>query len=230
MRRFKSLQDFYNSDEWKRFREIVIAERLNEYGETIDEITGKVIVNKYDIILHHVIELTMLNVNDVSISLNPSNIKIVSFKTHNEIHKRFGYDKQNVYVVHGSPLSGKTTWVEENAGIDDLIIDIDKIWQMLSINQRYIKSKRIAPIVFNVRDFLIDQVKIRASKFCNCYVIGSYPLQTERQRLCDILGARAIHINTSKEECINRLMEDTSGRDKEEWLKYINKYWDTYTE
>ena len=82
------LFDFYRSKEWQRFRDIVISERMHDDGFVYDEITGKPIVKKHDIILHHKIELTEDNVNDYSVSLNPDNIMIVSHKTHNAIHNK----------------------------------------------------------------------------------------------------------------------------------------------
>ena len=86
---YYSLSEFYRSKEWADFRAFLIAERMAADGFVYDEITGKPIVKAYDIILHHKIELTLENVNDVNITLNPDNIQIVSFKTHNEIHNRY---------------------------------------------------------------------------------------------------------------------------------------------
>ena len=77
---YKGLTDFYQSDEWRKFREVVIMERLDKDGNTIDERTGKPITRAYDIILHHKIELTEENVHDAIIALNPDNIMIVSHK------------------------------------------------------------------------------------------------------------------------------------------------------
>ena len=34
---------------------------------------------------------------------------------------------KQVYIIYGSPLSGKTTYVKEHAQKGDLIIDIDNI-------------------------------------------------------------------------------------------------------
>ena len=82
MRNFKSLEDFYTSREWEKFRQQIILERLNDKGETIDEHTGKVIVNRNDIILHHIKPLTLGNVNDYTISFNPENIMIKIGRAH----------------------------------------------------------------------------------------------------------------------------------------------------
>lgn len=222
MRRFKSLTDFYNSDEWRNFRAVVIAERLTTEGLTIDEVTGKPIVKAYDIILHHLTELTEENVNDVNISLNPKNIQIVSHKTHNIIHNKLGYGCRQVYIVYGAPLSGKTSYVKDSANEGDLIIDIDNIWQCVSGCDRYIKPNRLKSTVFKVRDTLLDVVKYRAGKWNNAYIIGGYPLQSERERLVKDLGARLIYIECPKEICLQRLEQDTERG--EEWRGYIEDW------
>lgn len=72
---------------------------------------------------------------------------------------------------------------------------------------------------------LIEQVKHRTGKWSNAYIIGGYPFEAERNRLADMLGARLIHIDTSKEECLERLEYSEDGRDKKEWSKYIEDWW-----
>lgn len=223
MRRFNSLTDFYNSDEWRAFRDVVIAERLTADGLTIDEVTGKPIVNPYDIILHHYkTELTEENVNDVTISLNPDNIQIVSHKTHNIIHDRLGNSCRQVYIVYGAPLSGKTKFVKDNALEGDLIVDIDNIWECVSGCGRYRKPAKLNAVVFKIRDTLLDSVKYRVGRWHNAYVIGGYPLSSERQRLANELGAREIYIECDKQTCYDRLALDTERGS--EWKKFIDDW------
>lgn len=218
-----SLYNFYRSKEWTDFRQIVILDRLDEYGQTIDEVTGKPITKAYDIILHHKIPLTESNYMDASISLNPDNIMIVSHKTHNLIHQKLQYNKREVYIIHGSPLSGKTSYVESVLQQGDLVVDIDNIWECVSGQDRYIKPNRLKSVVFSVRDNLLECVQYRKGKWNNAYIIGAYPFEAERERLCNTLGAKLIHIDTSKEECKLRL--EGSDRDVREWNKYIDDYW-----
>ena len=126
--------------------------------------------------------------------------------------------------MYGSPLSGKSTWVKDNMVEGDLIIDVDSIWQCVSGLNRYQKPARLKGIVFKLRDELLNAVKYRLGKWNNAYVIGGYPLQSERERLSKELGAREIFIDTSKEECLKRLEALDDGRDKEEWTKYIEEW------
>ena len=228
MQMFNGLSDFYRSHEWEKFRQVVIAERMHDDGFVYDEVTGKPIVKKYDIILHHKIFLTEDNVKDRTISLNPDNIMIVSHKTHNMIHEKLGYAKREVFLVYGSPLAGKTTWVQNNMVEGDLIVDIDNIWQCVSGCPRYVKPNRVKSVVFHIRDELIDTVKCRYGRWNNVYIVGGYPLIGERERLCKELGAREIFIDTPKEECLMRLQACQDARDKMEWTKYIEDWWRKY--
>ena len=141
MRTFTSLSQFYTSDDWRGFRAALIAERTNpKDGILYCEECGEPIVKLYECIGHHKQELTMQNVNDYSISLNPDNVMLIHLKCHNAIHARFGFMAQKkVYYVYGAPCSGKSTFVRENKGNSDLLVDIDLIWQAVTGGALYEK-------------------------------------------------------------------------------------------
>ena len=225
---FNTLGDFYRSKEWADFRQVIIAERTATDGFVYDEITGKPIVKAYDIILHHKIELTLENVNDASITLNPDNIQVVSFRTHNEIHNRFGRWTRHIYLVYGSPLAGKSTYVQERAGIHDLVVDVDKIHACISNNPLYIKSNRLYDNMKAVQDALLDSIKYKRGKWVNAWIIGGYAFKGERERICAELGAEPILIDCTQEEALSRLASVQDGRDKKEWEKYILTWFNRY--
>ena len=222
-----SLYNFYRSKEWINLLKLLRNERINSEGYIICEHCGKPIVKAYDCIGHHKIELTEENYTDYSISLNPDNIALVHHRCHNLIHNKLSYSQRQVYVVYGSPLSGKSTYVAEAMSEGDLIIDIDNIWQCVSGCDRYVKPPRLNSIVFSVRDKLLESVKFRQGKWLNAYVIGGYPFKAERDRLVDNLGAREIYIDTSKDECFKRLYA-SEDRDVKSWERYIEDWWLQY--
>lgn len=222
-----SLYQFYRSDQWQKFREVVINERTQSDGFIYDEVTNKPILKKYDIILHHKIHLTEENYTDANISLNPDNIMVVAHKTHNKIHNKLGYAHREVYLVYGSPLSGKSSYVNSVLSEGDLVIDMDNIWECVSGQSRYVKPNRLKSVVFSVRDNLLESVQYRRGKWSNCYIIGGYPYEAERNRLLDKLGAKPIHIDTPKSVCLDRLTK-CEDRDIDEWTEYINNWWLQY--
>lgn len=228
-----TLKTFYRSREWEKLLAILKLERINKADSILYcEHCGKPLVHKYDIIGHHKTELTEANVNDVNISLNPDNIALIHFRCHNEIHQRYGYEQQKVYIVYGSPLAGKTSFVRENSNKDDIILDIDNIYNMININNdKYYKSNRLKSNVFIIRDCILDMIKCRTGKWRNAWIIGTYPLPMDRKRLMDATGAELIHIDTDKEECLRRLYNDPERHQViTQWEQYINDYFNKYKE
>lgn len=215
-----TLDAFYKSKEWQKLLSVIKLERVNEDGQLICWHCGKPITDKYDCIGHHTIFLTEENVNNTEISLNPELIQLVHHKCHNMIHNKLGYTKREIYLVYGCPLSGKSTYVNTVAEPGDLIVDINSIWSCVSINS--IHSGKLNAVVFKLRDELLDAVKYRIGRWDNCYIIGGYPLISERERLCKELGAREIFIDTSKEVCLERASKSDYPED---YKKYIEDWW-----
>lgn len=223
-----TLENFYRSNEWQNLIKVLKLERLNDKGELICWHCGKPITRQYDAIAHHTIFLTNDNVNNYEVSLNPDLIRFVHHRCHNKIHNKLGFVKREIFLVYGSPLSGKTTWAKDNMDEGDLLIDIDNIWECVSGCERYVKPKRLNAVVFGVRDELMRMVKYKVGKWNNAYIVGGFPLISERERLCKTLGAREIYIECTKDECLSRL-ELSDNIDKSEWKKYIDDWWKKYT-
>ena len=231
MRTFTSLSQFYTSDEWRGFRASLLSERVNPNdGILYDEHNGKPLLNSYDIVAHHKIPLTMQNVNDYSISLNPKNIMLVSHRSHNEIHARYGFAMlKKVYYVYGAPCSGKTTFVRESKGNSDLVLDIDLIWQAVTGGALYEKPDALKAAVFALRDTLLDIVKTRSGKWERAYVIEGGALKADRERRINALGAEGIFIECDKETCLQRLASDnTRELVREQWRGYIDDWFNRY--
>ena len=158
---WESLSAFYNSQIWRATRARLIEERRNkDDGVLYCEYSGAPLINSFDIVIHHKIPLTMQNVNDYAISLNPENLQIVSQRAHNEIHSRFGYgNDRKVYYVYGAPCSGKTTFVNSIKGNSDIVCDIDNIWQCITGGARYEKPNALKYNMFEIRKCIFEMIK-----------------------------------------------------------------------
>lgn len=195
-----------------------------------DEYSGQPLINAYDIVAHHKIPLTMQNVNDASISLNPDNIMLVSHRSHNEIHARYGFTTQKkVYYVYGAPCSGKSSFVANSKGNSDLIVDIDLIWQAVTGGELYFKPDALKTIVFQLRDSLLEMVKTRTGKWERAWIIEGGAVKSNRMRRIEALGAEAIFIPTDKETCLQRLAsDDKRALVRDEWTSYIDQWFEQY--
>lgn len=226
-------ETFYKSKEWERFRQIIIADSTADDGYVYCSLCGKPIVKKYDLIIDHIDPITEANVNDVTVTLNPDNVRCMHFKCHNRRHERFGKNNymnkvKHVYIVYGAPLSGKSSWVNEVATPNDIVVDMDNIYQMISTNSRYIKPNRLNGVAFSVRDHLYDMIRYRSGKWNDAYIITGGARSGDRQRLKDRVNAdELIYIECDKQTCIDRLSSSLDKRG-DEWLTYINEWYDAY--
>lgn len=236
-----SRHSFYTSDIWAICKQKVYENKKDENGIVYCEMCGKPLIKSFDpkkndnrnaIIYHHTIELTDENFRDYNISANPNLIKTLCFKCHNIAHNRFsgGTPRKKVYIVHGSPCSGKTTWAREQMGEQDIILDIDDLWEFVSKKPRYIKPNAYKDLVFALWNEYLDQIKMRTGFWNNAYIISGEALSTTRQVMADRFNAELIHIDTSKQKCLERLYDNPKGRSIPEYEKYINSYFDKFTE
>lgn len=224
---YNTASDFYRSREWIDLRQTLMLERVNESGLIICGECGLPIIKPYDCIAHHKTAITLDNLNDCNITLNPENIELLHARCHNIRHSRFGFcNIRRVFLVSGCPLAGKKTYVAERATSADLIVDLDRIYACISNNPMYIKSNRLTDNAFAVRQTLLDNIKYKRGKWQNAYIIGGFPYRGERERFCNEYGAELIHIDTDKETALARLASMQDGRDIAEYTKYINTYFD----
>ncbi|MBQ6447136.1 MAG: HNH endonuclease [Bacillus sp. (in: Bacteria)] len=245
MKFYKNTYDFYRSDDWNNCKMQVLHERVKPDGSVICEHCGKPITKGFNpsannnaeaIVFHHKIYLNNTNVNDASISINPDNIQIVHWRCHNEIHERFGYGgntvpEKKVYLITGAACSGKTSWVKERIQANDVVIDIDDIWQTISGQPRYTKPNSLKPIVFKLREELKGLIQRGTGTWRNAYIIESLPGKIDREREADrykAFNVEVITMNTTQEECLNRLHTNPDGRSIKDYEQYIKEYYERY--
>lgn len=230
---WNTLDSFYHSKEWILFRETILSER-----KPICFYCGEAFRRDETIVVHHKEELTLNNVNDYMVSLNPDNVELVHTRCHNAIHKRASYGRykkkltRGIYIVCGPPLAGKTTYVLENKKDDDIVVDMDRLYEAITLLPRYKKPNNLKYNVLAVRNLLIDNIKTRYGKFYSAWIIGGYADRYQRELLQRELGAEIILIKPDKEELYKRLEEiqDERANNKEEWKSYIDNWFDNYSE
>ena len=170
-----TLETFYTSNEWRKFRETFIAERLARDGELIDEETSEIIIDPSKVVLHHKIHLTEENVNNREISLNPKNIELVSEQTHIKIHDRFNCNGRKIYIAKK---------IEDVKIRYDLIDDFDLLKKAVGNADNSLINDNIW-VLYNS---IIDQIRTRRGKWTTAVVISN-TTQIEYNRLKKLLGA-----------------------------------------
>lgn len=243
MKHYKNTEQFYNGEDWANCKAQVLQERLKDGALYCEECGGLIVKdfnpnannNKGALVFHHKRYLTNENVNDASISINPENIACLHWSCHNKVHERFigGKREKKVYIVTGAPCSGKSSWVKERAEKGDIVFDIDTLWQCISGQPRYTKPKALNNLIFLLRRDIKDYItRSSFDNWRNAYIIESLPLAKDRRDEAERYknyNVEVITMNASKEECLQRLLDDPNGRDVKEYTAFIENYFKRYT-
>ena len=226
MARTPELQRFYGSKRWRDLREWLIIDRqahCDRCGKDFSDDTSQLIA-------HHKEHLTNEALADPEIAVNPDNIEILCYNCHSHEHPKGIIVKQRkqVFIVYGAPFSGKTSYVRDNLMPGDLIVDLDALYSAISGQPLYTRPPEVKRNVFALRDALYDQIRTRNGDWQTAWVISGLPRKDERERLAARLGASLILIESTKEECVRRLMESSDGRDAIEWQRFIDQWFRDY--
>jgi len=127
-----------------------------------------------------------------------------------------------VYVVHGSPLSGKSTYVQQHKGPNDLIYDFDLIMQAISGLPLHNQNNNLIPYVLDVRDLLISRLK-GETNIDNAWIIVTRVTEQLKQSLIG-LNAEYIEMKIDIHTAKRRLHDDPDGRDIQEWEQAIDRH------
>jgi hypothetical protein len=184
--------------------------------------------------VHHKKYLKNDDYNKPELAYNIDNVEVICHECHNKEHSRFGYDSpKEVILVYGPPLSGKTTFVKENKYFTDIVLDLDKLQEALTLEPVYSRNtKATTSVLFRLRDTVLDLVKVRYGSWRRAWIIGGYPNSFDRDRLIEQLRVTEIFfMDVTKEECLSRLerVSDERFTYKTDWTKYIDDWFKQYT-
>ncbi|MCM1440570.1 MAG: HNH endonuclease [Roseburia sp.] len=186
---------------------------------------------------HHKIELTLDNIDDVNITLNPANIEVLCHACHNAAHARFGnaVGAKRVYLVYGAPQAGKLTYVQSVATRNDIVVDLDSIHGAICVCGQYDKPDATKRVAFNIRDYLLDEIRTATPRrrWQDAYIIGTYPDRIDRDRIVREYPDGVItlvHIDTSKAECIKRAYQNIKhAATRDAVIGWIENYFARFT-
>lgn len=228
---------FYDSMAWRKTREAYLSSQ-----NYICERCGGAAC-----LVHHIEHITPRNVSNADITLHWDNLKAVCDDCHALEHaadyKRRGrparlngiaFDEDgnaikqpNVFLVCGSPGSGKSTYVAENKGADDLVVDLDYICAALmgEVGGVHLEHDAILSVALEVRDLLYSAIRERRGKWERAFVVTSIAEAQETKAIADDLRAEVVLIDTPLPECLRRIRSDPSRRAKRRLFERLATEW-----
>ena len=110
-----------------------------------------------------------------------------------------------VYLIYGSPCSGKSTYIKEHMKRGDLICDVDMLYGAISGQNPHDAELYTHEVARKLDSELKEIIRNRAGSWGNAYVVSlantQEKLQTEKER---IKADECIFIDTPYEVCMER--------------------------
>ena len=136
-------------------------------------------------------------------------------------------DTKRVFVVSGSPGSGKTTFVKSKIKKSDIAVDSDKLTAALALDDAlYGDRKSQIDVALAARETIFHEIQYRRGNWENAYVITASRDPEKVRRLCKRLDAELITMNATAEQCKERIRNDTR-RDgyTEKYLALVDEWY-----
>lgn len=128
-----------------------------------------------------------------------------------------------VNVVHGAPLSGKSTYVKEHIGENDIVFDFDYLMSSLSGKRVHNHNESIVPYILDIRDLIINKLK-GEENIDNAWIIVTKPTEALKKSLIG-LNAEYIEMKIDINQARKRLIDNPDGRDIDKWNSLIDRYY-----
>ena len=113
-----------------------------------------------------------------------------------------------IYLVYGSPCSGKTTYIKEHIKSGDIVCDVDRLYSAISFNEEHQTELYAQEVASMLYSDLLGIIRDRKGNWKNAYVVSlantDERLKTEMER---INADEAIFIDTPYEVCMERAKE-----------------------
>lgn len=127
----------------------------------------------------------------------------------------------NVKVIYGAPLSGKTTYVKDHVGSNDIIYDFDDLMRSLSGLPYQTANQYLVDYIMDIRKVIIKRLH-KEENINNAFIITSF-IGSDLKQLFKGLEVEYIKMDTSIKECLERL--NRSERADKDSVKKVIKEW-----
>lgn len=132
------------------------------------------------------------------------------------------------HIIWGPPASGKTTYVSDNKGENDVIFDFDNIMRVISGLKPHEKNDDLIEYVLDIRELMINRLK-NETRFDNVWIIVTWLDDDFKSKFEDFESVDYILMETSKEECKKRVKENEDRQaTKDEQIQVIEEWFEKY--
>ena len=113
-----------------------------------------------------------------------------------------------VYLVYGSPCSGKSTYIKEHKKDGDIVCDVDRLYSAISLNKEHDTELYAQEVASRLEEYLCGIIRNREGNWKDAYVVSLANTKEKVEKAKERINAdEAIFIDTPYEVCMKRAEE-----------------------
>lgn len=113
-----------------------------------------------------------------------------------------------VYLVYGSPCSGKSTYIKEHLRRGDLVCDVDYIYSAITMQKPHDAELYTHEMACELQAHLLDIIRERKGNWNNAYVVSLANTKEKLKEAKERINAdECVFIDTPYETCMERAKE-----------------------
>ena len=125
-----------------------------------------------------------------------------------------------VYLIVGSPCSGKSTYIKEHMGDGDIVCDVDLIYEAIGTRKAHDADLYVHEVALQLKEKLLDIIRDRDGGWKDAYVVSIANTDEKVQKAKERINAdEVIFIDTPYEVCIER------AKDRPPYFVFLIQEW-----
>ena len=113
-----------------------------------------------------------------------------------------------VYLIYGSPCSGKSTYINSHMSDNDIVCDVDLLYQAIGNHDAHDADLYVHETALQLKQKLMDIIRDRQGGWKDAYVVSIANTDEKLKKDIKRVNAdEAIFIDTPYEVCLDRAKE-----------------------
>ena len=221
----KALHRLYCTSRWQQIRQMVL----------LDDPLCRECAKQGKLVPAAVVDHIVPHKGDLDLFYDLNNLQPLCKRCHDikTVREDGGFgnmvtQRKQVYLVCGSPGSGKSHWVCQQKGPDDLVVDLDLICAALhgDMSATHREHGPVLKDAIALRDSVYRRIRDRSGDWARAWVITASPFVTDiRGTAKEIKADDIILVDSTLEWCLQQINADSKRAHHTESFRELARIW-----
>lgn len=125
-----------------------------------------------------------------------------------------------IYLVYGSPCSGKSTYIKEHMSDGDIVCDVDLLYEAIGCRKAHDADLWVHETALKLKNTLLDIIRDRDGMWKDVYVVSTANTEEKIKKDKERINAdECIFVDTPYDVCMER------AKDRPQYFKYLIEEW-----